>query len=79
MNQLTIEELSILSLYRGETRLDTLRNMYQAPVKEMDDAVRPLYLRARDKLRAMQEQDFQALDFRDTLLMEDDEEDVAYG
>ena len=76
---LTIEELSILSLYRGETRLDTLRNMYQAPVQEMDDAVRPLYLRARDKLRAMQEQDFQALDFRDTLLMEDDEEDVAYG
>lgn len=76
---LTIEELSILSLYRGETRLDTLRNMYQAPVKEMDDAVRPLYLRARGKLKAMQEQDFQALDFRDTLLMEDDEEDVAYG
>lgn len=76
---LTIEELSILSLYRGETRLDTLRNMYQAPVQEMDDAVRPLYLRARGKLRAMQEQDFQALDFRDTLLMEDDEEDVAYG
>ena len=78
MNNLTIEELSILSLYRGETRLDTLRNMYQAPVKEMDDAVLPLYLRARDKLRAMQEQDFQALDFRDTLV-EDDEEDVAYG
>lgn len=76
---LTIEELSILSLYRGETRLDTLRNMYQAPVQEMDDAVRPLYLRARGKLKAMQEQDFQALDFRDTLLMEDDEEDVAYG
>ena len=75
---LTIEELSILSLYRGETRLDTLRNMYQAPVQEMDDAVRPLYLRARDKLRAMQEQDFQALDFRDTLV-EDDEEYVAYG
>ena len=78
MNNLTIEELSILSLYRGETRLDTLRNMYQAPVKEMDDAVRPLYLRARDKLRRMQEQDFQALDFRDTLV-EDDEEDVTYG
>lgn len=76
---LTIEELSILSLYRGETRLDTLRNMYQAPVQEMDDAVRPLYLRARGKLKAMQEQDFQSLDFRDTLLMEDDEEDVAYG
>ena len=76
---LTIEELSILSLYRGETRLDTLRNMYQARVKEMDDAVRPLYLRARGKLKAMQEQDFQALDFRDTLLMEDDEEDVTYG
>lgn len=75
---LTIEELSILSLYRGETRLDTLRNMYQAPVQEMDDAVRPLYLRARDKLRAMQEQDFQALDFRDTLV-EDDEEELAYG
>lgn len=76
---LTIEELSILSLYRGETRLDTLRNMYQAPVQEMDDAVRPLYLRARGKLKAMQEQDFQALGFRDTLLMEDDEEDAAYG
>ena len=53
--------------------------MYQAPVQEMDDAVRPLYLRARGRLRAMQEQDFQALDFRDTLLMEDDEEDAAYG
>jgi hypothetical protein len=53
MNQLTIEELSILALYQTETRLDTLRNMYQAPIQEMDDDVQTIFLSARKKLKAM--------------------------
>jgi hypothetical protein len=76
MNQLTIEELSILALYRSETRLDTLRNMYQAPIQEMDDDVQTIFLSARKKLKTMSEEDYQKLDFRDTLLIE---EDVANG
>lgn len=76
MNQLTIEELSILALYQTETRLDTLRNMYQAPIQEMDDDVQTIFLSARKKLKAMSEEDYQKLDFRDALLIE---EDVANG
>ena len=76
MKHLTIEELSILALYQTETRLDTLRNMYQAPIQEMDDDVQTIILSARKKLKAMSEEDYQKLDFRDTLLIE---EDVANG
>ena len=38
-----------------------------------------MYLSAGKKLNAMSEADFQNLDFRDTLLMNEDEEDAAYG
>lgn len=79
MKNLTIEELSIISLYQADTRKETLRNMFRAPVQEMDEAIRPMYLSARKKLNAMSEDDFQNLDFRDTLLMDEDEEDAAYG
>ena len=80
MNNLTIEELSIISLYRASNRKETLRNMFRAPVNEMDEAIRPMYLSARKQLNDMSESDFQKLDFRDTLLMdEDEEEEVAYG
>lgn len=79
MRNLTIEELSIISLYRAGTRKETLHNMFRAPVQEMDDDIRPMYLSARKKLNAMREAEYQALDFRDTLLMDEDEEDAAYG
>ena len=79
MNNLTIEELSILSLYRGETRLETLRNMFRAPEQEMAEGIRLTYLNARKKLNDMSEESFQKLDFRDTLLADEDEEEVAYG
>ena len=79
MKNLTIEELSIISLYRAGTRKETLRNMFRAPVQEMDEDIRPMYLSARKKLNAMSETDFQNLDLRDTLLMDEDEEDAAYG
>ena len=42
----------------------------------MDDDVQTIFLSARKKLKAMSEEDYQKLDFRDTLLIE---EEVAYG
>ena len=74
-----MKNLTIISLYRAGTRKETLRNMFRAPVQEMDEDIRPMYLSARKKLNAMSEADFQNLDFRDTLLMDEDEEDAAYG
>lgn len=79
MKNLTIEELSIISLYRAGTRKETLRNMFRAPVQEMDEAIRPMYLSARKMLNDMSESDFQKLDFRDTLLADEDEEESAHG
>lgn len=76
MTKLTLDELSIIALYRCEERQETEQTMYAVPVALLETDMQELFRNARRKVRQMTDEEFNALDFRDALIADEDEEEV---
>lgn len=71
---LTMDELSVIALYIGETKKETEENMYNVSVARIDDSdMKELFLRARRKLRTMSNEEYDQLDFNRALIADEDE------
>lgn len=75
MMEVTLEELSVIALYRQGDRSDTLSEMQSVPVHLISPELQELFRTARRKVKEMTDEEFSALDFRDALIAEDEDGD----
>lgn len=72
MMAVTMEELSMIALYRQGSRSDTQTVMYAVPVTLISPELQEMFRSARRKVREMSDEEFDALDFRDALIADTD-------
>lgn len=72
MMAVTMEELSMIALYRQGSRSDTQNVMYAVPVTLISPELQEMFRSARRKVREMSDEEFDALDFRDALIADTD-------
>lgn len=75
MMEITLEELSVIALYRQGDRSATLSEMKSVPVTLISPELQELFRTARRKVKEMTDEEFSALDFRDALIAEDEDGD----
>jgi hypothetical protein len=71
---LTLDELSIVALYREQNRQQTLKNLYAVPISMVEPDLQELFRSTKSKLHGMTDEEFDALDFQNALLAEDGDE-----
>ena len=73
LDDLTLDERSLVALYRGTTRAETLANLNAVPVNRIDPALQERFRSARRKVHNMTDEAFAVLDFWDVLVAEEEE------
>lgn len=73
MVQVTMDELTMIELYRRETQQATIREMDAIQASDIEDEqLRSIFCSAREKLRRMSQSEFSRLEFWNTLAETDE-------
>lgn len=73
MVQVTMDELTMIELYRRETQQATIREMDAIQASDIaDEQLRSIFCSAREKLRPMSQREFSRLEFWNTLAETDE-------